>query len=210
MKTWAATICLLTAWPCLAQRDFLRADEVDLLREAQDPNDRLPLYVRFAKERVSLIQQYAAKEKAGRAALIRETLEEYTKIVDAIDTVTDDALRRGKPVEKGLAFVTSGERDLLAALRRVAKSAPPDMAIYKFSLDQAIAATSDSLDLALDDLGSRSADIKAKDEQERKEREALMRPEEVEAKRGQEKKDADSKKKAPTLRRPGEAAPPKG
>ena len=209
MKTWAAVICLLTAWPCLAQRDFLRADEVDLLRDNQDPNDRLPLYVKFAKERVNMIQQYAAKEKAGRAALIRETLEEYAKIIDAIDTVTDDALRRGKPVEKGLAFVTSGERDLLSALRRVAKSAPPDMAIYKFSLDQAIAATSDSLDLALDDLGSRSADIKAKDEQERKERDALMRPEEVDAKRAQEKKDTDSQKKVPTLRRPGEAAPPK-
>lgn len=209
MKTWAAVICLVAAWPCLAQRDFLRADEVDLLRAAQDPNDRLPLYVKFAKERVSMIQQYAAKEKAGRAALIRETLEEYTKIIEAIDMVTDDALRRGRPVEKGLAFVTSGERDMLEALRRLAKSAPSDVAIYKFSLDQAIGATSDSLDLALDDLESRSADIQAKDDKERKEREALMRPEEVEAKRAQQQKDAESQKKAPTLRRPGEAPPPK-
>ncbi len=208
MKTWAAVICLVASWPCLAQRDFLRADEVDLLRPAQDPNDRLPLYVKFAKERISLIQQYAAKEKAGRAALIREALDEYTKIIDAIDAVTDDALRRGSPMAKGLAFVTSGERDLLAALRRVAKSAPSDMAIYKFSLDQAIAATSDSLDLALDDLGSRSADLKAKDEKERQAREAMASPDEVEAKRAQEKKDAESQKKAPTLRRPGEAAPP--
>jgi hypothetical protein len=208
MKTWAAVICLMAAWPCLAQRDFLRADEVDLLRLAQDPNDRLPLYVKFAKERVSLIQQYAAKEKAGRAAQIREALDEYTKIIDAIDTVTDDALRRGRSVEKGLAFVTSGERDLLAALRRVAKSAPSDMAIYKFSLDQAIGATSDSLDLALDDLGSRSADLKAKDEKERKARETMTSPDDVEAKRAQEKKDAESQKKAPTLRRPGEAPPP--
>ena len=135
--------------------------------------------MKFAKERVSLIQQYAAKEKAGRAALIRETLDEYTKIIDAIDTVTDDALRRGRSVEKGLAFVTSGERDLLEALRRVAKSAPSDMAIYKFSLEQAIGATSDSLDLALDDLGSRSADLKAKDEKERKAREAVTSPDDV-------------------------------
>jgi len=209
MKSWAALICLLASWPCLAQRDFLRADEADLLREAQDPNVRLPLYVKFAKERVSLVQQYAAKEKPGRAALIREALEEYTKIIDAIDTVTDDALRRGAPVATGLGFVTSGERDTLAALRGVAKSAPPDMAIYKFALEQAISTTSDSLALAMDDLGSRSADLKAKDEKEQKAREALMRPEEVQAKRTQEKKDADSQKKVPTLRRPGEAAPPK-
>ena len=209
MKTWAAVICLLASWPCLAQRDFLRADEIDLLREAQDPNVRLPLYVRFAKERVSLIQQYFAKEKAGRATLIRETLEDYTKIIDAIDTVTDDALKRGKPVEKGLAYVTSGERDLLGTLRRLAKSAPSDIAIYKFSLDQAIGATSDSLDLALDDLGSRTADLQAKDDKERKAREAMSSPEDAAAKRAQDKKDAEPQKKAPTLRRPGEAAQPK-
>jgi hypothetical protein len=209
MRTWAAAICLLASWPCLAQRDFLRADEVDLLRAAQDPNARLPLYVKFAKERISLIQEYASKEKAGRAALIRETLDEYTKIIDAIDTVTDDALKRGKPVDVGLGFVTSGERDMLGALRRLAKSTPPDIAIYKFTLEQAIGATSDSLDLALDDLGSRSADIRAKDEKERKTREAMSSPEETAAKQAQEKKDADSQKKAPTLRRPGEAAPPK-
>jgi hypothetical protein len=209
MKTWAAVICLLASWPCLAQRDFLRADEIDLLREAQDPNIRLPLYVRFAKERVSLIQQYASKEKAGRATLIRETLEDYTKIIDAIDTVTDDALKRGKPVEKGLSYVTSGERDLLGALQRLAKSAPSDIGIYKFSLEQAIGATSDSLDLALDDLGSRTADLQAKDDKERKAREAMSPPEDAAAKRAEAKKDAESQKKAPTLRRPGEAAPPK-
>jgi hypothetical protein len=209
MKTWGALICLLASWPCLAQRDFLRADETDLLREAQDPNVRLPLYVKFAKERVSLIQQYAAKEKPGRAALIREALEEYTKIIDAVDTVTDDALRHGASVAKGLGFVTSGERDTLAALRSVAKSAPPDMAIYKFSLEQAISTTSDSLELAMDDLGNRSADLKAKDEKERKAREAVTSPEAVQAKRAQEKQDTDSQKKVPTLRRPGEAAPPK-
>jgi hypothetical protein len=84
------------------------------------------------------------------------------------------------------------------------------MAIYKFSLEQAISTTSDSLELAMDDLGNRSADLKAKDAKERKAREAVTSPEEVQAKRAQEKQDADSQKKVPTLRRPGEAAPPKG
>ncbi len=120
--------------------------------------------------------------------------------------MTDDALRRGRSVEKGLAFVTSGERDLLGTLRRVAKSAPSDMAIYKFSLDQAIGATSDSLDLALDDLGSRSADLKARDDQERKARESVASQDELKDKRAQEQKDAESQKKgsdaAPAWRSP--------
>jgi len=208
MRTWATFFLLLAALPCAAQHDFLRADEIDLLREAQDPNERLPLYVKFAQERVSLIQQLTAKEKSGRTAMIQDALGEYSKIIDAIDTVSDDALQRGRPADIGIAAVAAGEKGMLAALQKVKQSAPSDLMLYRFILEQAIAATKDSLDLALEDLGTREAEVQKQEQKEKKERESMMRPEELDAKQAEQKKEAEQKKKAPTLRRPGETAPP--
>jgi hypothetical protein len=207
MKKWAGVLFVLLAWPLAGQRDFLRTDEIDQLRDMQEPNERLALYVKFARERIGLLEQYTSKEKTGRSVLIREALDEYTKIIEAIDTVADDALRRRRPLDKGVVAVASGEKEMLAALRKVQDSDPPDVAVYRFLLEQAIAATEDSLDLALQDLGGRAAEVLAKEEKERKAREAAMRPEEVQARREEEKKEAEQKKKVPTLRRPGEAPP---
>ena len=69
------------------KRDFLTPDEVRQLRDAQEPNVRLVLYVKFASERIGQLNQLVAKEKAGRSVLIHDLIEDYTRIIGAIDTV---------------------------------------------------------------------------------------------------------------------------
>jgi hypothetical protein len=200
MKT---LLCFLALAATLAaQSDFLTAGEIDRIREAQEPNARLELYAGFAKERIDLVKNLIAKGKPGRSILIHDALDAYSKILDAMDDVTDDALERRIDVNKGVAAMERVEMAALSELKRIQDGQPKDLDRYAFVLTQAIDTTSDSLDAAREDLGSRMNKILAHQEEQDQERKA--------AKPSDENKPASpqsTQKKAPTLMRPGERKP---
>ena len=210
MKTWIMLAALCTAPLLRADRDFLTADEADQVREAQDPNERLQLYIQFARQRIDQARQLLSKDKPGRSILVHDLFEDYNQIIDAIDTVSDDALKRKLQIGVGLAAVSAGEKTLLETLKKIEAGHPKDSARYEFALKQAIESTNDGIDLANSDLASRSSQVLAKDEKEKKEREAVMTTKDMEEKKTAEKKIEGPRngRKPPTLRRKGEEVKP--
>lgn len=206
MKFVAAVCAAACVLPALVaqDRDFLTPNEVEQIRQAQDPNDRLVLYVHFARQRMDLVEQYLEKDKPGRSIFIHDALGDYSNIIEAIDSVSDDALLHKRPVDKGIVAVLGAEKEFLAQLNKIQDSQPRDLDRYKFVLQQAIDTTSDSHDMSMEDSGKRAAEVQAEDAKETKEREAMMSTKEV----NDRKKSADAqeqpKKKIPTLYRPGE------
>jgi hypothetical protein len=203
-------VCLLLlAGPAAAQRDFLNADEVEQIREAQEPNDRLKLYADFAKARIDLVRNLLSKEKPGRSLMIHDALDDYTKIIDAIDSVADSAAAKKGEIKLGLNAVANMYKTLLPQLKKIQESHPKDIDRYDFALAQAIETTSDSLDLANEDLGKRGKDVEAREQKQKKAMEAEMAPAGG-VKAAEEKKKVESetdeppKRKPPTLLRPGE------
>ncbi|MGD1072591.1 MAG: hypothetical protein ABSB15_20900 [Bryobacteraceae bacterium] len=202
-------VCFLIALcgtPLFAQRDFLTSDEVEKIRMAQDPNLRLQVYILFAKQRLDQLQQQVAKDRKGRSLIIRQLLEDYSQIVDAIDTVSDDALKRKIDIAAGTAAVAAAEPKFLAQLQKIQDSQPHDMDMYDVSLKDAIGVTSDSMDVAKEDLGKRAEVVAEKTAKEKKELESLTPKDEVKEQKAEDAK-ADvgtPKRKPPTLYRPGE------
>jgi len=202
----AVCFCLLAA-PLAAQKDFNTADEADQIREAQEPNERLKLYAKFARQRIAMVQQLLSKEKAGRSILIHDALEEFSGIVDAIDSVTDDALKRKLDVKIGLTAVADMEKEAVPVLQKIQDAPPKDYPRYEFVLKQALETATDSLQLAQQDVRTRTSDVEAREAKEKKEIEGMLTPTDLKAKRQQEAKAAEQEKKerkAPTLRRKGE------
>jgi hypothetical protein len=205
------TLCLMLSAAAAPQREFLDATEIAQIREAQEPNQRLQLYAGFSKARIDIVRSLLAKDKPGRSATIHDVLGEYCKILDAIDTVADDAIARHIDVQAGLSAVADVEKKALPLLQQVLDSKPKDLDRYDFALQQAIDTTSDSLDAAQEDLGKRTEEVKERVEKEKQERMESMSPVEREAKQAADQKAAEKRaedeqkqKKAPTLYRPGE------
>lgn len=207
-RSFLPVFLAIAAMAVAAERDFLTTDEADQVRLAQEPNIRLQLYAQFAKQRVDLVETLLAKEKPGRSSMIHEALEDYTKIIEAVDTVADDALLRGVKPEEGIKAITDAEKGFLTTLEKVQDSGARDLERFRFALVTAVETTRDSLEINVEDLNQRSNAVAERDKQERKELEGLMTPETVNERREQssatKKKEDEQKRKVPSLYKKGE------
>jgi hypothetical protein len=204
----ALGVALLSVALFAQDRDFLTPNEADQVREVQEPSERLQLYIHFAKQRMDLAEQYLAKDQPGRSIFIHNALEDYSRIIEAIDSVSDDALRHKLAIDKGLISVIAAEKGFLEQLKKIEDSNPRDLDRYKFALDDAIDTTSDSRDLALSDSTKRSAELAASDAREKKGRESVMTTKELSERKKTAEQQDEQKKKVPSLLKPGEKPQP--
>lgn len=213
MKLLIPILIALCAVTAFAQKEFLTTDEIERIREAQEPNLRLKTYVGFAKQRMDQLKQVTEREKKGRSILIRDLLDQYTQIIDAIDTVSDDALKRKVDIALGVDNASGAEKGFLGTLKKIQASRPADLDMYEISLREAIAITEDSIGTAEQDLTRRRDTLLDKDEDQRiRLKEATTsqqaKEQEVENAKADAPKNPDgSRRKPPTLLKPGEKKP---
>jgi predicted transcriptional regulator len=216
MKLISAILLMAAAAiPSFAQRDFLTTNEVEQVRDTQEPNARLKLYILFARQRMDQFQQLLKKDRKGRSLEARQLLEDYANILDAMSDVSDDALKRHVEISEGLKAVAAAEQKFLGQLQKVGENPPADIGLYDTAFKEAMAATSDGIEAAQGDTGARATELAEKEEKEKKESKTVLAAEDGKGNPAQvastnpdaQTPDNKPKRKPPTLLRPGEKLP---
>ncbi len=151
---WTASLTLLLVVPLAAQRrrDPLNPLEVDQLRDAMlDPDTRLKLYVKFARDRMTALEQMRSNPKTtNRAAETHDLVADFLAIYDELNDNIDMYVGRKDDIRKPLKLIIEADTEFQAKLRALKDSANADAAEakrYEFVLTNAI----DTVDASADD-----------------------------------------------------------
>jgi hypothetical protein len=115
-------VLLIAALPGVAQhhrRDPLTDLEIERIRDAaQLPEERLKLYIEFARARLDKLAQARADEKTpDRDQLTRDALQEFLDVYDELDTNVDTYADRGDDLRKALKPVIEADTEFGSKLR---------------------------------------------------------------------------------------------
>jgi len=139
--------------------DYLSDEEVDQLREAQDPSQRIGAYLSFAQVRLTRFDDYRNRPPNPDydiPAYLDTQLDQYIHITDALKDWIEDHFDRRDDMRAGLKkFLETGPHQL-DQLRHIEESSDPYAAGYRKSLGDAIDDFSDALDGATKALSEQS------------------------------------------------------
>jgi hypothetical protein len=150
-RRWSVVLGLILLALPLASRlaaqrraDPLNPLEIDQLRDAMlDPDERLKLYVKFARDRLSKLEQMRADPKTtDRAVQTHDLLQDFLTIYEELDDNIDMYVGRRNDIRKPMKTVIDADTEFqsrLRALRDASNADPKEAKQYEFLL-------SDSLD----------------------------------------------------------------
>jgi hypothetical protein len=130
----------------------LNPKEIDQLRDAaQQPAQRLKLYVDFARARLVALEQMRADPKVkDRAQQTHDKLENFLAVYDELDDNIDTFVERKEDLRKPLKMVIEADTEFQAKLRALANardSNPSEAEHYQFLLDNVV----ETLDTSVQD-----------------------------------------------------------
>ncbi len=139
--------------------DYLSEDEADQLREAQDPSQRIGVYLSFAQVRLARFDDVRTRPPDPQydvAGYLDTQLDQYIRITDALKDWIDEHFDHRDDMRAGLKKLLETGPHQLEQLRRIEESSDPYAEGYRRSLSDAIDDFSDALDGASKALSEQS------------------------------------------------------
>lgn len=125
----AALLLVWTGRLAGQHRDPLNEKEVDEMRESADvPDKRLELMVKFARGRMSSVEQLQKDGKSAkdRPMQIHDLLEDFTSLLDEIGDNVDMYASHNADMRKGLTLLVEADSEWQLQLRRLKEQSPPE------------------------------------------------------------------------------------
>ena len=142
------------ALSALAQqhRDPFKPSEIDQIRDASwEPEQRLSLYVRFARERLVAMEQLRSDPKTrDRAQQTHDKLDDFLLIYDELNDNIDTYVERKNDIRKPLKAIIDADTEFQAKLRALKDAAgvpAEETQRYEFVLANAL----DTIDASAED-----------------------------------------------------------
>ena len=154
LHLWAGLCLFVLTAGATAQRhrDPLTQAEIDQVRDASwEPQQRLGLYVQFARARLVKLEQMRTDPKTkNRAQQTHDRLDDFLLIYDELNDNIDTYADRKDDIRKPLKVILDADTEFEAKLRALKDAAniPPEEAKrYEFVLSNAL----DTLDSSTED-----------------------------------------------------------
>jgi len=150
--------------PLYAQRrrDPLNPLEIDQLRDAMlEPSDRLKLYVKFSRDRMTKLEQMRSDPKTTeRARQTHDMLEDFLAVYDELNDNIDMYVGRKDDIRKPLKLIIEADTEFqakLRALKNAANTNAAEVTQYEFLLTDAL----DTVDSSAEDHRKTVAEVEA-------------------------------------------------
>lgn len=146
-------VLLFTGYTAIAQRsrDPFTQAEIDQIRDVSwEPQQRLALYVKFARERLVAMEQMRNDPKAkNRAQQTHDKLDDFVAIYDELNDNIDTYIDRKNDIRKPLKLIIDADSEFqakLLALKNAADVPPEEEKQYEFVLGNALETLNESAD----------------------------------------------------------------
>ncbi|HKV27875.1 MAG TPA: hypothetical protein VJN90_06345 [Candidatus Acidoferrales bacterium] len=127
--------------------DFLSPAEADKIRDAQDPNERVKLFLDFAADRMKKLQ-YELQLKSPQMhkdQLLNGLLSAYAGCIDEAADRIQEGRETSPNMRAAIKDMQKRGKEYLETLQKIEATGGAELSAFKESLDDAIEGTQDAL-----------------------------------------------------------------
>ena len=136
---------LLTSPARGQEKDYLSAIEADKIRDAENTNDRIKLFLTFADDRLKKFQYELEHPSENKhAEMLNALMNAYIGCVDDAADLMQLGVEKQENIRQAVDLMAGRLKEFLEILNKVSAQGQ-DIALYKDNLDDAIQGTNDAM-----------------------------------------------------------------